>query len=107
MVPAADQRRNAAAAETRRKGAAPQAENTLDFAKGYDGSIVWDVKVEPPGPDVFGRVFRGGETPGWLHPRQPDSALVSTKNGETEKYLFYRGLGRVGPAGRFTATDSA
>jgi hypothetical protein len=83
------------------------AENTLDFARGFNGSIVWDVKVEPPGDDAFGRVFRGGETPSWLHPRQPDSALVTTKNGETEKYLFYRGLGRIEPPVVFTATDSA
>jgi hypothetical protein len=88
------------------KGLPLQAENTLDFAKGYNGSIAWDVKVEPPGPDAFGRVFRGGETPGWLHPRQPDSALVSTKDGETEKYLFYRGLGRLDPPVRFMATDT-
>lgn len=81
-------------------------ENTLDFGKGYEGSIVWDVKVEPPGDDAYGRVFRGGETPSWLHPRQPDSAVVSTKSGEAEKYLFYRGLGRLDPPVRFTATDS-
>ncbi len=89
------------------KGLPLQEENTLDFAKGYDGSISWEVKVEPAGADAFGRVFRGGETPGWLHPRQPDSALVSTKDGETEKYLFYRGLGRLDPPVRFAATDSA
>jgi hypothetical protein len=83
-----------------------QRENTLDFAKGYDGSIVWDVTVEPPGDDVFGRIFRGGETPSWLHPRQPDSALVTTKNGEAEKYLFYRGLGQLQPPVTFSATDT-
>ena len=89
------------------KGLPLQAENTLDFAKGYDGSISWEVKVEPAGADAFGRVFRGGETPGWLHPRQPDSALVSTMNGEAEKYLFYRGLGRLDPPVRLVATDSS
>ncbi len=89
------------------KGMPLAKENAIDFAKGHRGSIVWDVKVEPPGEDVFGRVFRGGETPSWLHPRQPDSALVTTANGEAEKYLFYRGLGRLDPPVRFSTTDSA
>lgn len=89
------------------KGVPLERENTLDFAKERTGSIVWDVKVEPPGDDAFGRVFRGGETPSWLHPRQPDSAIVSTRSGESEKYLFYRGLGRIEPPVLFTATDSS
>ena len=82
-------------------------ENTLDFSKGFTGSIAWDVKVEPAGDDVFGRVFRGGETPSWLHPRQPDSALVTTKEGESEKYLFYRGLGRIEPPVTFVSDDAS
>ncbi|MFN0128453.1 MAG: hypothetical protein ACKV19_17400 [Verrucomicrobiales bacterium] len=87
------------------EGTLLERENAIDFAKGYQGSIVWDVKVEPAGDDVFGRVFRGGETPSWLHPRQPDSALVTTPDGEAEKYLFYRGLGRLDPPVSFRATN--
>ena len=70
-------------------------ENTLDFAKGYDGNIQWDVRVTPAGEDAAGRVFKPGETPSWIYPRHPDSALVTNKAGETEKYLFYRGLGQI------------
>ena len=34
--------------------------------------------------------------PAWLAPRQvPDAASVTTPNGETERYLFYRGVGRI------------
>jgi hypothetical protein len=68
-------------------------ENTIDFARGYHGSIRWDVTVTPPGEDAAGRVFKPGETPSWIYPRHPDSAIVSTKNGQSENYLFYRGLG--------------
>ncbi len=69
-------------------------DNILDFGKGYQGGIQWDVRVEPAGPDAAGRVFKPGETPSWIYPRHPDSALVTAKDGTTEKYLFYRGLGR-------------
>ena len=82
-------------------------ENTLDFAKKYEGRITWDVQVEPAGDDVAGRVFRGGETPSWLHPRQPASALVRTPQGEEEKYLFYRGLGRLDLPMIISATDQS
>ncbi|HWB06313.1 MAG TPA: hypothetical protein VG796_25040 [Verrucomicrobiales bacterium] len=68
-------------------------ENTIDFSRGYSGSIKWDVRVEPAGDDASGRVFKPGETPSWIYPRHPDSALVTTKDGQSEKYLFYRGLG--------------
>ncbi|MES2706424.1 MAG: hypothetical protein V4726_07460 [Verrucomicrobiota bacterium] len=65
----------------------------LDFGKPYQGSIQWKVDVIPAGDDAAGRVFKFQETTSWMHPRQTDSALVRTANGETEKYLFYRGLG--------------
>jgi hypothetical protein len=68
-------------------------ENTLDFAKGYNGRIQWDVRVEPAGADIAGRVFKPRETPSWIYPRLTDSALVTNKDGQAEKYLFYRGLG--------------
>ena len=70
-------------------------ENKIDFSKGYQGRIEWEVDITPPGEDISGRVFKAGdETPNWLHPRQPNSALVSTAGGDAEKYLFYRGVGR-------------
>jgi hypothetical protein len=81
-----------------------QEQNTLDFAKGYQGGITWDVKVTPAGDDAAGRVFKRGETPSWIYPRNPDSALVSTKKGETEKYLFYRGVGNLTPPVTFSSS---
>ncbi|RYD33912.1 MAG: hypothetical protein EOP86_12230 [Verrucomicrobiaceae bacterium] len=77
---------------------------TLDFGKPYQGSIQWKVDVIPAGDDAAGRVFKFNETTSWLHPRQTDSALVRTAAGETEKYLFYRGLGNFQPPVTFTAS---
>ncbi len=77
----------------------------LDFAKPRKGSIRWNVHVEPAGEDQSARVFRSGELPCWLYPRYPDSALVTNANKETEKYLFYRGLGRMELPVVFTSTD--
>jgi len=80
--------------------------NRLDFAAGYHGSITWGVKVEPANDDAMGRVFRGGETQSWIFPRHTDSALVTNKEGETEKYLFYRGVGNFQPPVVFTSADT-
>lgn len=81
-------------------------ENVIDFgAKPREGSIRWNVRVEPAGEDQSGRVFQGGEMPCWLHPRQTDSALVTNAQGETEKYLFYRGVGHLNLPVIFSATD--
>jgi hypothetical protein len=36
------------------------------------------------------------DMPAWLAPRQvPDAASVATPRGETERYLFYRGVGQI------------
>ncbi len=75
------------------RGWPKEEENLLDFAQPYNGSIRWDVKVTPPQPDDAMRYFKTGETPSWIYPRYPDSALVTTKDGDAEKFLFYRGLG--------------
>ena len=61
--------------------------------------------MEPAGDDEAGRVFQGGEIPCWLHPRRTDSALVTNARGETEKYLFYRGVGHLDLPVIFTASD--
>jgi hypothetical protein len=81
-------------------------ENTIDFAKGYNGSIRWDVTVTPAGEDAAGRVFKPGETPSWIYPRHPDSALVTTKNGQCENFLFYRGLGNFTLPVTFSSSGS-
>ena len=35
------------------------------------------------------------DVPAWLAPRRVDAASVTTPGGETERYLFYRGVGRI------------
>jgi hypothetical protein len=74
----------------------------IDFSKSYNGSIDWDVQIQPPSADDNASVFKPGATPTWLYPRQTDSALVRTKNGEAEKFLFYRGLGNFSLPVKFT-----
>lgn len=78
----------------------------LDFRQPRSGSIRWNVHVEPAGDDQAERVFHGGELPCWLYPRYPDSALVTNADGETEKYLFYRGLGHLTLPVQFSASES-
>jgi hypothetical protein len=80
--------------------------NRLDFAGGYNGRIAWDVKIEPAGADAMARVFRNGETPSWIYPRHTESALVVNSDGETEKFLFYRGVGNFQPPAVFTSYDA-
>ncbi|NND96991.1 MAG: hypothetical protein HKN47_06645 [Pirellulaceae bacterium] len=87
-------------------GEAPAPAGQLDFNQPRDGSIRWNVLVEPATDDAAQRVFRSGELPCWLYPRYPDSALVTNAQNETEKYLFYRGLGRMELPVTFTATDT-
>ncbi|MEM9282273.1 MAG: hypothetical protein AAGA96_10630 [Verrucomicrobiota bacterium] len=65
----------------------------IDFAEPYDGSIEWDITVEPRTPDTEFDVMKDHELPNWLHPRAPQSNLLRNANDETETYLFYRGLG--------------
>lgn len=74
----------------------------IDFEKNYNGSIEWNVQVQPPSADDNASVFKPGATPTWLYPRQTDSALVRTKNGDAEKFLFYRGLGNFSLPVKFT-----
>jgi hypothetical protein len=54
------------------------------------GSLQWrrlQVGVEAAGPETDYRV--------WLAPREVKSAAVKTPDGETESYLFYRGVGSI------------
>lgn len=83
-----------------------QKENLLDFSRPYQGSIRWDVKVTPPQLDDARRFFKTGETPSWIYPRYPDSALVTTRDGHAEKYLFYRGLGNFALPVTFSSTGT-
>lgn len=35
------------------------------------------------------------DSPVWLAPRETDASILTTKNGESEKYLFYRGVANL------------
>lgn len=51
------------------------------------GELEWKglrVGGDAPGPET--------DSPVWLAPRQVDAASVTTASGETERYLFYRGV---------------
>ncbi len=78
----------------------------VNFASNYEGSIAWDIDIIPSSAADQSLMFRGDENPTWLYPRMTDSALVRTKDGSTEKYLFYRGLGNFVPAVSFTTSEN-
>jgi hypothetical protein len=74
----------------------------IDFANGYNGSIEWNVQVQPEAANDSMTVFKPGETLVWTRPRQTDSALVRSADGEAEKFLFYRGVGNFPLPVKFT-----
>jgi hypothetical protein len=57
-----------------------------------DGTLHWSgLKIggNPPGPATT--------EPVWLSPRNVAADAISTPGGESEKFLFYRGVGRAAP----------
>lgn len=80
----------------------------VDFGKGYEGSITWDVTVlAPKSPEVI-NAPRSWETPQWSRARVSEANFIKGPAGfvETgradvqatapvvEGFLFYRGIGR-------------
>lgn len=65
----------------------------IDFSETHRGAIEWKFRIEPRSDDTEFEVMKPNETATWLHPRAPKSSLLRTPSGETETYLFYRGLG--------------
>ncbi|MEO5913560.1 MAG: hypothetical protein ABIS50_04970 [Luteolibacter sp.] len=70
---------------------------TLDFNKSYQGAIEWDIDILTPDQTPDTVLFKPGDSLGWLRARQPVTNAVRSSNGETEGYLFYRGVGRFDP----------
>lgn len=70
---------------------------TLDFTKPYHGAIEWEADVLPPEETRQQVLFKPGDNLGWLRARQPVTNAVRTTGGETEGYLFYRGVGNFNP----------
>ncbi len=69
----------------------------IDFAKPYHGGIEWDVEVLSPAESRSVLTFKPRDTVNWLRARVPEANVVRTDSGETENYLFYRGLGNFTP----------
>jgi hypothetical protein len=70
---------------------------TLDFSKPYQGAIEWDVDVLSPADSRAALTFKPGDSVNWLRARGPESNVLRTASGETENYLFYRGIGHFTP----------
>jgi len=66
----------------------------IDFGeKPYRGSVEWEFTIEPRGPNTDFDVMKAHETSTWIHPRAPRSDVIRTANGESDTFLFYRGVG--------------
>ena len=71
-----------------------EARGGIDFTKGYQGSVSWEIEVAAKNQFDQADLFKGNETVSWLHPRVPDASVV-TSGSESEGYLFYRGIGQL------------
>lgn len=80
------------------------AKRVLDFSKPYKGSIEWQARVLSPEESRDAILFRPGETLHWMRPRVPEANAVRTAKGETEGFLFYRGIGNFDPGLRTTVS---
>lgn len=69
----------------------------IDFAKPYRGGIEWNVNVLSAAESRATRTFKPRDTVNWLRARVPEANVVRTDSGETENYLFYRGIGNFSP----------
>lgn len=76
----------------------------LDFNKPYQGSIEWDIDILTPDQTRDAILFKPGDNVGWLRARQPMTNAVRTSSGETEGYLFYRGIGHFDPGLKTTVS---
>ena len=65
----------------------------IDFSKGWQGSIEWDVDVLAPEESSRTLTFKPGDSVNWLRARVPEANNLRVPGGEVENYLFYRGVG--------------
>ena len=76
----------------------------MDFGVPYRGGIAWDIDVLSPAESRSTVTFKPRDTVNWLRARVPEANAVRTRSGETENYLFYRGLGNFTPGLLTTVT---
>ena len=69
----------------------------IDFTTPYQGGIAWDVDVLSPEESRSTLTFKPRDSVNWLRARVPEANVVRTTSGETENYLFYRGVGHFNP----------
>jgi hypothetical protein len=79
---------------------------TFDFNKPYRGAVAWDFDILPQAETRAEILFKPGDNLGWLRARQPVTNAVRVSGGETEGYLFYRGVGRFDPGLKTTVSAS-
>jgi hypothetical protein len=84
---------------------AKTADWTLDFSKPWRGSIEWRARVLSPAESRDAVLFKPGESLHWMRPRVPEANALRLPNGETEGFLFYRGVGAFDP-GLTTTIDA-
>jgi hypothetical protein len=84
---------------------AKAADWTLDFSKPWQGSIEWQTRVLSPAESKDAILFKPGESLHWMRPRVPEANAVRMPNGETEGFLFYRGIGAFDPGLTTTVGD--
>lgn len=77
----------------------------LDFSKPYTGGIEWEVDVLTPEESRSTVTFKPRDSINWLRARVPEANVVRTASGETENYLFYRGIGNFSPGLRTTVSS--
>lgn len=65
----------------------------VDFAREHEGSISWSIDVLSRDEGAKLDLHKEWESPQWPRARVPEASRVRGRKGETEGFLFYRGLG--------------
>ncbi|MEM1083199.1 MAG: hypothetical protein AAGI48_03685 [Verrucomicrobiota bacterium] len=69
----------------------------LDFAQPYDGAIEWKIDVLSREESRSTSLFNPEDILQWTYSRVPEANVVRDSKGNTEGFLFYRGLGSFDP----------
>ncbi len=76
----------------------------VDFNQLYQGAIKWEIDILTPEQTRAAVLFKPGDSLGWLRARLPATNAVRSAAGETEGFLFYRGVGRFDPGMKTSVT---